>query len=198
MNDAVGQFQRLSQALFGLLAFRDVLDLCDEVQGLAFGVMQQRACELDPHAVAVLPDVAFFHLVERNVACKQSPRIVEVRFDVLRMGDFLGRQLFELILFIADNLAKRLIDLQEMPFQGDGRQAYGGVFQDVPDVRLVFPQCALHLLSPGDVARHAAIADQISGRIREGQRTGLDNHDMPVAMDALGLDLIERRAQSGK
>ena len=180
--------------MLGLLAFRNVLDLRDEVQRLAFGIMQQRARELDPHAVAVLPDVAFFHLVERNVACKQPPRVVEIASDVLRMGDFLERQLFEFILFIADNLAKRLIDLEEMPFQGDGRQAYRGVFQDVPDVGLVFPQRALHLLSPGDVARHAAIADQVSGRIREGQRTGLDNHDMPVAMNPLGLDLIERRA----
>src|SRR5205085_3224102 len=97
------------------LAFRNVLDLVDAVQGRARIVAYQRRVQHDPQHFTVGADEALLELVAGDLVLKQLTHQLKVFCDVSRVRERLKRRSPQLRLRIAGEFAQSLIDVQEAP-----------------------------------------------------------------------------------
>ena len=105
-----------------LLALADVLDLGDELDGLAARVAYQRDAQQHPDDVAVAVEVALLHLVGAALAGQHLAHVFEIEIEILRVGDLLEGHPRQLGLRVSEQLAERLVDTQKGPLhrnQGD-------------------------------------------------------------------------------
>ena len=105
------------ESLLELLALADVLDLGDEVEGLAVGAASQRDAEQDPDDVAVAMEVALLHLVVAQLAGEHLADVLEVEVEVLGVGDLLEGLRDELVRAVAGELAQGAVDAYEVALQ---------------------------------------------------------------------------------
>jgi hypothetical protein len=107
----------VAQLLLELLALGDVLDLADEVQRPLLLVGGERDREERPDHAAVRVQVALVHLVGRAATRQDVLHERQVRVEVVGVGDRLERDLQQLVLGVADELAQRLVDLEPLALE---------------------------------------------------------------------------------
>jgi hypothetical protein len=111
----------LGDPVGGLTALGDVLDLGDEVQRVAVLVAHERDAEQDPDDAAVLAEVPLLHPVARPLAGDRLLQVGEVGVEIVGMRDVLERQVEQLVLGVADDLAEGGVHLDEAPVRADER-----------------------------------------------------------------------------
>ena len=100
------------EALRQLLALGDVLDLRDDIEGLAPVVADERHRQQHPEVMAPGMAVALLDLVAGNPAVEQLAQGVRVEIDVLGMRDGPQRRRLELVPGMPGDPAERIVDLQ--------------------------------------------------------------------------------------
>ena len=113
----------VAQLLLQLAALGEVLDLADEVQRPAVLVGRQRDRQQRPDHAPVGVDVALVHLVGRAPAGEHVVDEREVGVEVVGVREVLERELQQLLLGVADELAQRLVDVEPLALEPDQRHA---------------------------------------------------------------------------
>ena len=88
------------------LALADVLNLRNEVQGLAGSIANQRHTEENPDDVPELVKIPLLHVVEADLAREHLTDIVEIGLQVVGVRDGLKGGGQQLRLRVADNLTQ--------------------------------------------------------------------------------------------
>jgi len=135
------------EARFALAEFRrdtvtigHVLNLRNEIEGATVHIPDQRHIQLNPDDLAELVNVAFLHMVGRNLTGEQLLDIGQISVQIIRMGDGLEIRREQFLLRIADNVTQRAIDLQPVPIRTHERHPDRRIPEGAGKLFLTFPQ----------------------------------------------------------
>lgn len=144
-----------AQAVFHLLAFGDVLHHGDVKAGRLARRPHRRHGEVHPQGVAILMEIALFHVVLGYFAGFQALQAGQVHHQVFGVADALKIGLAHLRHRVADDVGIFLIDAHKTPgLRVDLRHSHGRLPENGAET--------LFALAPG-IVRHL--------RLRQGQRT---------------------------
>ena len=159
----------LAQSLLGLPALGDVLDLCDEVERLACGVPYDLVAQSDPHDAAVGADVALLDALVPLLSLQLPAAALEVRGEIVRMGDIREREPAELLGRIAEQLAQRLVDVEPAPVRREQRNADGGVVEGDLEPLAGPQQRLLRFSAGGEIETRAEPSGQVAVLVPQGR-----------------------------
>src|SRR5215217_1621225 len=142
----------LPEGTLELLALGDVLDLGDEVEGLALCVPYKRNAQRSPHRVAICVQKALIQMVPGDLAFHNPVRISRTGCQIVRVGDLLPREGLQLFFSVPEYLAKRAVHLQVSALEADHGYSDRCVIEDASEAISCFAQRILGSLALGDVA----------------------------------------------
>jgi len=120
---------------FAGFAFRNVFDHQEEMLGRALLVPQDAGRAAHPKDFAVFVDVTFVACVARRPV-QQALGKLPASFDVVGKSDVLGRALAQLLIGIADHLAKRGVDLKKALVECEHRHPNRGALKELAKDRV--------------------------------------------------------------
>ena len=104
-------FRNPLQLQFGLLAGADIFyNTHEQFDGL-ITVSDAPDRQMRPDDTAVLSEIALFQIVVVDIAIQDPPHLREIGGEILRIGEVLKRQPFQLIGGVAQKLTQTIIDL---------------------------------------------------------------------------------------
>ncbi len=166
----------------------DVLDVRHEVVRLPALVAHQRDAQERPDVVPRGVPVALSQLVSLALVRDQAMQLLEVRVQVVGVGERLERGPEQLLLGRAENAGERCVDAREAPVQRDQRLADRSLVEGVAEALLGVAQLERGVALGGDVATDAEVSGKRAvGRAngRDGERHGqlhaVAAHERPVA-----------------
>ncbi len=127
--DALGQ----TAPDLGVLAVSDVLDLRQEVEGLALGVVHQRHAQVHPDDPPLGVDVPLLRLVPTSCAGEHPGGGVDVVCDILGVGEVDDAGVQELLPGVPEDLAQRLVHPCPAQFESGDGHADGCVLEGRPE-----------------------------------------------------------------
>ncbi len=136
---------RLPQRPLEALALRNVLDLRYEIHGPAGRISNQRHGQQHPHDVAILVQVALFHVVMGQRPIEHLPHVADVRVEIILVGDGLEIAAEQFLRGVADDAAQRPVDPQPTAVRGDQRHADGREFEGASKSLLTLTQIGFHV-----------------------------------------------------
>ena len=104
-----------------------IFNLGEKIPGRAIRVTDNRHRQQDPDDTTVLVKIPFLHPVTVALACQQRLHVVQVLFQVVRVGNGLEITCQQGLLVIAQNVAQRLIHPHPAPLRGHNGHANGRV-----------------------------------------------------------------------
>ena len=117
---------RLPANLVQLLALGDVLDLGDKIEREPIGPPDKPDIEPCPDRPAILVDIALLHLVGLAAARQEVFHLVEIRVQVVGLGDRLEVAAAQFGFAVAENPRKSLVYVDEPPVESDDGHAVSG------------------------------------------------------------------------
>ena len=129
------------EPLLGLLAIGHVLDLSDQVAGRAvLAVVDRRDVERDPDRMAVGVDVPLLRPVAVALSLDQITQRVQVRVDVVGVGDLAESLADQFVPGVARELAERAIDPLKAAVGRDDRHPHPAVVEGPAEALLGLPR----------------------------------------------------------
>ncbi len=139
------------QRLRRRVALADVLNHGDEVPGLARLGAHQVDRQVDPDDGAVLAEVPLLHRVGGDLAGHQLADVLQVRVQVVGVGDVLESARQQFLRRIADDVAQPLVDAQPAAVEPHLRHPDRGLLEQRPEGLLALLQ---GMLRGGDLHGH--------------------------------------------
>src|SRR5690349_2941819 len=108
---------RPAQRFLRPFALRHVFDLSDAIERRALSTPYDRSAQQNINDRTVLADVTLAELVSGNLSASQLTCQPEICVEIVGMGDGLESESCQLVGTVADDLAERTIDTNEMPIE---------------------------------------------------------------------------------
>ena len=125
------------------LALGDVLYLRDEVAWPVLAIADQRYIQQNRDQMSARVDVAFLHLVGANLTGDHPAHILQIAFEILRMGDVLEGTREQFRFRIADQIAERPVDFEPSTFGRHQSHADARLLERIREAFFTFAQCLL-------------------------------------------------------
>ena len=146
--DHAGQ---LAHLFLGQFAFTDVLSDGNKVFRCTLFVPYKRDGQIDPGDGAILAEVALLHRIGRDFTGQHLPDEYQVSIQVIGVGDILKSAPQQFFLRVAHNVAKLLVDTQELAIRGDMRDAHRRLAEGGAEALFAVAQRLFRLLPCLDV-----------------------------------------------